>query len=626
MELHKNISSVGILVCLLAFVTIIYYPALDSRFLLDDVYNLAQLEQVKNYGINYYIFGGFAGPSGRPLSLLSFALQYQDWPNNPAAFKTVNFILHLLNGILVWFLSRKLISFIEPDRRLQLFLAFFTTALWLLHPMQMSTVLYTIQRMTQLSAFFSLLGILGYLYLRPFAFGKDKNLKLLTLTGLTVWGCALLAILSKENGILLLFFILLIEITLLSQFERSRIWKAWATIFLFLPLFILVFYLASSFAHVQLSYEFRSFTLEQRLLTQAPVLFDYLRHILVPSYGAFGLYHDDYPISTTVLDPPFTLVVVIGIFVLLAAAIKLQKSMPVFSFSIGWFFIGHLLESTYLNLELYFEHRNYLPILGISFGLAWLIIWLYKIVDSKKLITTAMTIYLLLLTSISWVEARVWSRPAYQAMEWARLNPDSIRALDDLAAVLIQTENHQGAIEVYDRIYSLQDGDIYGLIQKAIISSCQQGGRNTTDWNVLIRQAESAEVRGLKSVAALDSFVGKMVSDNCEKTDVPGLMELLMTMISNPAYKSQRGFLHRYLATLHIYDKAYDRALVNMREAIRLEPEFSHYVDEIYLLKLMGRVTEMQDKISRLERLINKDPRNYLAYNKLLAQLKTQLR
>jgi len=178
----------SVLPCLLLIATALYYQALHSRFLLDDFYNLLDLSQIDANGIAYFIFGGFSGPSGRPLSLLSFALQYQDWPGNPFAFKLVNLIIHLLNGVLIWFICKRLVVYIFRDKQYQTLLVILTTGLWLLHPIQFSTVLYVTQRMTQFSTFFILSGILGYLWTRE-QYANSGSQRALVLMSIFVTCC-----------------------------------------------------------------------------------------------------------------------------------------------------------------------------------------------------------------------------------------------------------------------------------------------------------------------------------------------------------------------------------------------------------------------------------------------------
>ena len=104
-RLIKSINPLTGLLALLTVTGLVYWPALQGIFVLDDFENLKDLSEISTRGPAFYIFGGTAGPGGRPLSLLSFALQYHSWPADPFAFKLVNLVFHLINGALVIFVN-----------------------------------------------------------------------------------------------------------------------------------------------------------------------------------------------------------------------------------------------------------------------------------------------------------------------------------------------------------------------------------------------------------------------------------------------------------------------------------------------------------------------------------------
>ena len=147
----------------LLLATLVYLPGLGSGMYLDDFYNLQLLARVKEQGLLAFVGSGASGPFGRPLAYLSFALQAGSWPGNLAAFKVVNLLLHLGNGVLVYFLCRAIAPRVDLPQSSQDLFCIFSTGLWLIHPMHLSTVLYIVQRMTELAAAFVLLGVLAYL-------------------------------------------------------------------------------------------------------------------------------------------------------------------------------------------------------------------------------------------------------------------------------------------------------------------------------------------------------------------------------------------------------------------------------------------------------------------------------
>ena len=141
-----------ILPFLLLLTFIVYWPGLSGPFLFDDFANLNALGA---YGgvrdletLRLYVLGGQSGPTGRPISLLSFLLDGQNWPTDPRPFKVTNLLLHLLNGIALFAITRQLLLLmgsLSPNR--VTFVASLASGAWLLHPYLVSTVMYPVQRM-----------------------------------------------------------------------------------------------------------------------------------------------------------------------------------------------------------------------------------------------------------------------------------------------------------------------------------------------------------------------------------------------------------------------------------------------------------------------------------------------
>jgi hypothetical protein len=110
----------------------------------------------------FYVFGGAAGDAGRPLSLLSFALQKDSWPGAPADFFRVNTLIHLFNGVLVFCLSYLIAQNWGKRITHPAWYALAIAALWLSLPLHVTANLAAVQRMTTLASLFMLLGLLGF--------------------------------------------------------------------------------------------------------------------------------------------------------------------------------------------------------------------------------------------------------------------------------------------------------------------------------------------------------------------------------------------------------------------------------------------------------------------------------
>ena len=108
----RELLAAGIAVWLLLGLTWwVYQPGSSGAFLFDDWANLPVLGQ--RGGVDSadsfvgYLISGIAGPTGRPVALLSFLLDANAWPADAAPFKHTNVLLHLLNGaLLAWLLFR----------------------------------------------------------------------------------------------------------------------------------------------------------------------------------------------------------------------------------------------------------------------------------------------------------------------------------------------------------------------------------------------------------------------------------------------------------------------------------------------------------------------------------------
>jgi hypothetical protein len=233
-------------------------------------------------------------------------------------------------------------------------------------------VLYVVQRMTSLSAFFLLAALLLHVMARRSAGGR----RLTALWLIVAWGaCWPLSILSKETGILLPGFVAAYELVI-RRSEHGGLDSLGRALLVLSLLAVIGIgpYLASPCGQWIVSgYEIRSFSLLERVLTESRVIWAYLGWIALPTLESFALFHDDFVVSRSLIDPWTTLPAVIGVLGLSFWAVFASRRFPLAAFGVAWFLIGHSLESTFIPLELVHEHRNYLPLFGILLlPVAWL--------------------------------------------------------------------------------------------------------------------------------------------------------------------------------------------------------------------------------------------------------------
>jgi hypothetical protein len=312
----------------------------------------------------------------RPLAIASFIANDTAWPRAHALdatpFKSVNIALHLLIGMLTFVTVRRLTGLTIEDRARVDLVAFLSAAIWLCHPLQVSTVLYPVQRMTQLAALFSLLAVLLYIEWRV----RLTQSRTWT-TPLWLFGIVLttgLALLSKETGALIPLLLLAVEATQFRfRTDPARRGQLDAGIALLVlgPIVAAAVMLPFRLETLMATYINRDFDWFQRVLTQIHVVSDYLVSIAWPAPARMGLLRDDIEVVRSLDIGTMTL----GALLLAAflGALALQRHAALASLAILWYFACHALESTILPLELYFEHRNYLAILGPALLVALLV-------------------------------------------------------------------------------------------------------------------------------------------------------------------------------------------------------------------------------------------------------------
>ena len=374
----------------------IYWPGLHGGFFFDDGPSILQaegvrLETLSLESLRQVFLSGHAGPSGRPVAQLSFALNYYFSGFDPFVFKATNLAIHLATGVLAFYLALRLLAAAMPQakQRNVLIAGGGVAVLWLLHPIQLLPVLHVVQRMTSLSAFFLLAALLLHILGRERG-GRSGATRLVLAWGI-LWP---LSFFSKETGALFPLFVLAWELILRRSACGSldRFARAFATVAGLTLLAIMAYALSPAMQWLWAGYDIRPFSLVERLLTEGRVLWFYLGLILFPRLEALGLYHDDIVISTGLFSPWTTLPALAGLAGLVWLAWRMRTRAPIVSFGLAWFLIGHAMESTFLPLEIAHEHRNYLPILGILLAAAWALVRILERTGARKTIGVALAL------------------------------------------------------------------------------------------------------------------------------------------------------------------------------------------------------------------------------------------
>ena len=533
------------LLAVLLLVLWAYWQGLQGPFLFDDFGTLPKLGEfgpVHSWAVFWrYITAGGGDPTGRPIALLSFLIDARNWPAPPWPFKFTNLVLQLANGTLLAALLWRLGRVLEPAGTRAARAAVLGATLWMLHPLFVSTTLYVVQREAMLAAFFVLLGLLAYTRGRRLMLaGRNKRGIAWALLGLV--GCTFLATFSKANGALLPALVLVLEATLFTRAPmigtQRRDWRLMLWIFAALPALLLLAYLLWTGVQATLHHpEVRRWTEPQRLLTEPRALFDYLKLLWLPRPFTSGLFNDAFVVSRNLWHPADTLPALLGIIALIMLGWRWRITHPLLALAILFYFTGMAMESTTIPLELYFEHRNYLPALPMFWPLAWWLSDLRRLRGFKATLTLALPVLLALLTL---QRATLWGHADQQAMLWAKINPASARA--QAYAAQFEAGNGQPA-DAQRRLLPLLAAhpDQVQLAFNLLNVQCQLGGVTAA----AAQSARTAMATMRNPGTLLTSWFGRALgvaqAAHCPGFDVPLLQSLVDAGLGNTRLRGNPG-------------------------------------------------------------------------------------
>ena len=555
-----------------------YWPGLQGPFVLDDFGSLGALGNlggVRDWDtFKAFVFGGTTGPTGRPLALVSFLIDGNNWPTDPWPFKRTNLVIHLLNGALLGMLTRQILQLLDFDRESAARLALVSAAAWMLHPFLVSTTLYAVQRMAQLAMLFSIGGIITYLYGRSLL-GTNKAKAYLVMTA-ALGVFTVLATLSKENGILLPMLIGVVEITIFASRGDSQpgLDRRWSAVFLGIPSIFVVGFLGYRFFSVDFleTHGFRDFSLYERLLTQPRVIADYLQNWFLPKLYTTGVFQDHVMKSTGLFAPVSTAVGAVFHIGLIVLAFVKRRQWPLLAFAILFFYANHVLESTTLNLELYFEHRNYM---AAGFLFLPLIVLLRDRLSRQMGLLVAGAL-LLVLAGFTRFSSTVWSNYDEMVVASAQKAPTSARAQTELAIVLFNAGRYEQSLEVLDRAIENIPTDNPLLLINRLIIRCNVRvlQPHELDAAVTALSPQNFDPRYLKHYADLSQALSE---GRCPGVELEQLRPLFTNMLKNPA-NSQSGspaFSHiKYLAgSVDMQAGNSDAAMRQFVESLEAKPD-----------------------------------------------------
>lgn len=443
--ISKNYQALALMLAGMLVTVAAYWSGLNGGYLFDDFPNIVDNNSIHQteFTISALAEAATSSPSSflqRPLASISFAINHILTGLDPYWMKAGNLLIHLTNGLLLFLLSRLILQHLRISEQQASLYAALTASMWLILPINISVVLYVVQRMESLAQLFVGLGLLGYCHGRLQMLKNERAGLALAFFSLSL--CTALGILSKESAALLPLYAFMVE-CFLYRFRNHAGHRDISVLMMFGALLLVPYALGLAWQLDKISrataWAARDFSVFERLISEPRILLSYLKWIVLPMPGDLSFYHDNIEVSRSLTAPWTTAVSILTLAALAVCAGLLRQRSPVIGLGIALYLCSHALTATIIPLDLAYEHRNYFA----SFGVVLVMVAGIMHVQPHKaarLVLCLLAGYWLLFTT--WT-ATAWSHPVKLAQELAIRAPESPGAQYALAQTYIVASGYE---------------------------------------------------------------------------------------------------------------------------------------------------------------------------------------
>lgn len=448
-----------------------YSTSFNVPFYLDDFGSI-----VNNANLHDASFSSLFSAYGlRTIGYVSFWADFSLYKLSPVGYHLTNLIIHVLNGALVFVLLRKLINIAKTDvsDKTALYVSVVGALLFLLHPLHTQAVTYIVQRLASLVAFFYLLSMCCFIFART-ASQLRTRFVLFSLALIA----AICALLTKQNAVTLPFALLLLEWIFFNRKVVNKLFIAVCVLLIAIVPVYLVFpddvaYIASSID--TMTRETTGISRWDYFCTQLYVLWIYIGKFFWPAS-----LHLDYGDSVSNLAKSAIALAALAHACTLTLALYLRRKLPLISFGILFFYVAHLVESSVIPIrDLVFEHRSYLPDVGLILALCALSLIFIKFVKTRGahiVVATSVCAVLALLGYLTYERNNQWSNPEQFYENELAHNPTNVRTIHNYAEYVGRQGDLEKAEQLIKKMYEVSGGKLDGaMVNTHIVLLMSQG-------------------------------------------------------------------------------------------------------------------------------------------------------
>ncbi len=534
----------------------VYGPALHGPWFFDDTQLPYMQPQFASAPLRVWVAGV------RPVLMASFWLNFQQVGNDDTyPYHVVNVLLHLLNGILVFLIVRKLLQYrANGDRTNTEILSFFGAGLFLLHPAQTESVSYIASRSETLSVFFVLCSFAVFLYRRKTEIDFPTSIVALVLMGL--------GLLTKEHAAALLSVWLLTDFYWNPGFSLRGIRGNWR-------LYSLALAGAAAsgvFVWKELSnaatagFGMKDLPWYQYFFSQWRALIGYFRLFVFPTGQNLDY---DFPVSRTIAGHGAILALA-ALLAAIAAAWIYRRRIPLTSYG---FFLTLILFAPTSSVvpirDLFVERRMYLPFIG----LVLMVVGVLRFWRTKP-VTLAVTVSAVLLieAALTYQRNLLWSNPVEMWSDSVAKSPQKARPRFQLAYADYQAGRCPEAVAEFERTSHLQRPSYGLLVDWALAYDC------TGNFN--------AAVKKLNQAAAMEPSAHVFSQIGMEFAKAGEYPEALDVLDKGARYDPNFEMIYAYRGGIFEKLGNASRAADEYRHALTIDPQNQMAIDG---LRRLGR-------------------------------------
>jgi len=476
---------------------VIYYSTLVYGFMFDDLPTITHYFHIKIFDPVGQFFS-----NSRWVSRLLNQFTFKYWQADPFAYRIFDVGMHIVSGLLLFFVTHKLLTGLRRNSFLQensFSFATLITGLFLLHPVQTQTVTYITQmRLEGLVVFFTSLIVILFVY-GITSQNKQSRRILLALS----YVFAAFSTGTKEIIVVLPVLLLLIDWFFIAEGDIQELKQRWlihAGYFVIVLLLLVKFGVAkpaqvsamiNSAVHnnrgnVLTTSATEPITFFPNFISQFKVLLHYLWIFIWP----FSLSFDyEYKLSQSVFsfDVIIPFIMIAGILAGLVYLFLKNKTHPVI-FGLLWFFATMVPRTSFFPAtELVCDYKTYPASYGMMFLLAWALISLAyyvtknvirsdsSLIKNQKSFSVACIVLLFSVLAYGTKQRNyVWSSELLFWGDVIQKAPGKARGYNNYAIALLETGKHAEAMNSFQK--SIECDNWYGEPHVNLASLYQAGG------------------------------------------------------------------------------------------------------------------------------------------------------